>query len=193
MCTSIKPFGTQFIPEKLDFQPCDKRVRKLCEMRGLFFDNQAYTALLAERDQIMYEMLVAEVPEEEGHLLHSVTVMYPGTVGNEFFMTSGHYHLDQKASEVYYCLAGQGILLVMDRDGRCESIPMTHGTVAYIPPGWAHRTANTGKTPFVFLAVWPSDAGHDYGKIKEIGFSKLVIQSENDNVQLVDNPRFKLE
>lgn len=192
MGASVQPFGAQFAADKLVFQPSRKRIRKLSEMRGLFFDKQAYEASLAEGDQIVYEMLLAGVPEEEGHLLHSVTIMYPGTVGNEYFMTFGHFHLHLKASEVYYCIAGEGILLVMDRTGHCDVIRMTQGTVAYIPSGWAHRTSNTGTTPFVFLAVWPGDAGHDYGTIKEMGFSKLVLQSESDKVQLVDNPRFKL-
>jgi glucose-6-phosphate isomerase len=192
MCATVRPFGAQFDADTLEFQPSHNRLRKLSDMRGMFFDKQAYETSLAEGDQIVYEMLLAGVPEEAGHLPHSVTIMYPGTVGSEFFMTSGHFHLDLKASEVYYCLAGEGILLVMDHKGRCESIPMTQGTVAYIPPGWAHRTSNIGKTPFVFLAVWPGDAGHDYGTIKDTGFSKLVIQSEGDKVKLVDNPRFKL-
>lgn len=187
--TTFRPFTTQFIPDRLDFQPSDRRVRWLSEMAGLYADEQAYNDLLTRGDRILYEMLVTPTPEETGHLLHSVTVMYPGRVGNEFFMTSGHFHLDLNASEVYYCLAGQGVLLVMDQEGACEALPMAPGTTAYIPPGWAHRTANTGETPFVFLAVWPGDAGHDYGKIKQIGFSRLVVQGEG-TYQLIDNPKF---
>jgi glucose-6-phosphate isomerase len=116
--------------------------------------------------------------------------MYPGKIGDEYYISSGHFHENAAASEVYYCLAGEGILLVQDQDGRCEVVPMTSGTAAYIPPGWAHRTANTGDEAFAFLAVWPADAGHDYGTIKETGFAKLVVERDG-KPRVIDNPRFK--
>ena len=47
---------------------------------------------------------------------------------------------------------------------------MRPGTVAYVAPCWAHRTVNTGSEPFVFLAVYHGDAGHDYGTIETEGF-----------------------
>ena len=49
---------------------------------------------------------------------------------------------------------------------------MKPGSVHYIPGNVAHRVANTGNEPLIFLASWPSDAGHDYARIRETGFSK---------------------
>lgn len=186
----MNPIATQFIAETLAFRPSEKRLRMLSDTMDLYADRQAAEALLAKGDQVMYDMLVVDVPEEKGHLLHSVTVMYPGRVGDEYFISSGHFHEDTNASEVYYCLAGEGVLLVQAHDGRCETVPMKPGTAAYIPPGWAHRTSNTGNEPFVFLAVWPGDAGHDYGTIKETGFAKLVVERD-DKPQVIDNSKFK--
>jgi glucose-6-phosphate isomerase len=54
---------------------------------------------------------------------------------------------------------------------------MEHGTVAYVPPRWAHRTVNTGDEPFVFFAVYPGQAGHDYGAIEETGFTQRVLRT----------------
>jgi glucose-6-phosphate isomerase len=186
----MDPITTQFTADPLAFRPSEKRLRTLSDMVGLYADRKATEAMLAEGDRVMYEMLVVDVPEEKGHLLHSVTVMYPGKIGDEYFISSGHFHEDAGASEVYYCLAGEGFLLVQAQDGRCETVPMKAGTAAYIPPGWAHRTANTGDEPFAFLAVWPGDAGHDYGSIKETGFAKLVLERDGEP-QVIDNPSFK--
>jgi glucose-6-phosphate isomerase len=186
----MNPFATQFSSTPIAFEPSDRQLRMLSDTVGLYADAGAFEALLALGDRVLYEMHITPVPEAPGHLLHSVTVMYPGKVGDEYFMTSGHFHEDTEASEVYYCLAGQGMLLVQDRDSRCEAIAMEIGTAAYIPPGYAHRTANTGDEPFVFLAVWPSDAGHDYGTIKETGFAKLVVERDG-RPQLVDNPNYQ--
>ena len=187
----VQPFFTQFTRESLTFTPSEKKSRRLSEMTDIFADGRAYADLMAAGDRVVYDMLNAAVPEEDGHLLHSVTIIHPGSVGKEFFMTAGHFHLDRLAPEVYSCLAGRGALLVMDREGDCSFIPMTDGTVAYIPPGWAHRTVNTGTEPFAFLAVWPAGAGHDYGTIKETGFSRLVLDDGGGNTKVVDNPNFR--
>jgi glucose-6-phosphate isomerase len=53
---------------------------------------------------------------------------------------------------------------------------MGPGTVAYVPPNWAHRTVNTGEEPFVFFAVYPGQAGHDYGTIEKTGFPQRVLR-----------------
>jgi glucose-6-phosphate isomerase len=64
---------------------------------------------------------------------------------------------------------------------------MERGTIAYVPPHWAHRTVNTGVDSFVFLAVWPGHSGHDYATIEESGFSKLVVERDGRPV-LIPNP-----
>ena len=57
---------------------------------------------------------------------------------------------------------------------------MTPGTVHYIPGCTAHRVANTGKEPLVFLASWPSDAGYDYGSIRTTGFGKRMVLRDGE-------------
>ena len=52
---------------------------------------------------------------------------------------------------------------------------MVPGTVHYVPGNVAHRVVNTGDEPLVFLAIWPSDAGHDYARIRTTGFGKRVV------------------
>lgn len=52
---------------------------------------------------------------------------------------------------------------------------MKPGSVHYIPGKVAHRVVNTGDEPLVFLASWPSDAGHDYASIRTSGFGKRMV------------------
>jgi glucose-6-phosphate isomerase len=55
---------------------------------------------------------------------------------------------------------------------------MAPSTTHYIPGCIAHRVVNTGQTPLVFLACWPSDAGYDYETIEQHGFSVRVLRRD---------------
>jgi glucose-6-phosphate isomerase len=48
---------------------------------------------------------------------------------------------------------------------------------------------NIGSDNFVFLAVYPADAGYDYNTIAERGFAGLVVERDG-KMQVVDNPRY---
>jgi len=163
--------------------------RHLSDLRGLFHDREAEAALLAD-DPLVYRVYdAADLPKQDGHLLYSTTVIQPGRVGDEYFMTKGHFHARADRAELYYGLSGQGMLLLQTPDGRVESLPMVAGTAAYVPPYWGHRTANTGDAPFVFLAAYPADAGYDYGTIARDGFACLVVAAP-DGPRVVQNPRY---
>jgi len=166
--------------------------RRLSDLRGLFADREAEAALLAE-DPLVYRVYdAADLPKEDGHLLFSTTVIQPGRVGDEYFMTKGHFHARADRAELYYGLSGRGMLLLQTPEGRAEALPMVAGTAAYVPPYWGHRTVNTGAEPFVFLAVYPADAGYDYRTIARDGFASLVVAG-SDGPCLVPNPRFRRE
>lgn len=148
--------------------------RHLSHMRGMYADTDAEQALIAAGDPLIYEVLQYDVPNENGQLTTCTTVIHPGTVGTEYYMTKGHYHAKRDTGEVYLGLSGNGKLL-LEVDGRLSCLDMAPGTIAYVPPYWAHRTVNTGDEPFIFLAVYPSDAGHDYGTIEREGFAGRVV------------------
>jgi glucose-6-phosphate isomerase len=103
-------------------------------------------------------------------------------------LTKGHFHEKRDRAEVYLGLAGEGYLVLQADDGTVRGVPMQPGTVAYVPPMWAHRTVNTGDEPFIFFAAWPGDAGHDYGTIEQTGFAKLLVDRDGQ-ATLVDNPK----
>ena len=166
------------------------QIRRLRDLEGLFVDQDAERALLAS-DPLIYEVYEAtDLPKEDGHLLFSTTVLRPGRVGDEYFMTKGHYHARADRSELYYGLAGEGMLLLQTPEGRVDVQPMKPGAASYVPPYWGHRTINTGSTNFVFLAVYPADAGYDYGTIVTEGFASAVVAG-SDGPRVVPNPRYR--
>jgi glucose-6-phosphate isomerase, archaeal len=166
------------------------QVRRLSDLRGLYLDRAAEAALLAS-DPLIYEVFdAADLPKVAGQLLYSTTVIQPGRVGDEYFMTKGHFHALADRAELYYGLSGRGMLLLQTPEGRVSSLPMEAGTAAYVPPHWGHRTMNTGDVPFVFLAVYPADAGYDYGTIARDGFAAVVLAGP-DGPRVVPNPSYR--
>ena len=178
MTTAVDPFALALDLQSGALEPHTRRIeRRLSDLRGAFADVAELERLVAAGDPVVYEVLQYDVPEEVGQLVCCTTVIRPGTVAGEFFMTRGHYHAERDTGEVYLGLSGEGYLLLMTEDGGRAATPMRNGTVAYVPPRWAHRTVNTGDEPFVFFAVYPGQAGHDYGTIEQTGFAQRVLAS----------------
>jgi glucose-6-phosphate isomerase len=184
----MEPFKTVLNMDTGALQPVGNILqRRLSDMHSMFADAEALAKILArEGDRLIYEVYAVDLPETEGLLLYSTTIIYPGRIGAEFHMTKGHFHEHRDRAELYLGLTGEGYLLLQTEDGTTRCVPMGRGTVAYVPPYWAHRTVNTGDAPFSFLAVWPGDAGHDYGTIEQTGFAKLLVARDSVPT-LVDN------
>jgi glucose-6-phosphate isomerase len=151
-------------------------VRRISDMTGMYADAEAERRLAAGDDPVVYEVLQYDVPSDNGQLVCCTTVIHRGVVGEEYFMTKGHFHEKRNTGEVYLGLAGRGYLL-MFVDDRAAELDMAPGTLAYVPPYWAHRTLNVGDEPFSFFAVYPADAGHDYRTIEETGFPRRVVRA----------------
>jgi len=165
--------------------------RRLSSMKGQYFDQTAYEAILAEEDTLLYEVYETRRPELSGELLNGLSVVHPGRVGNEYFMTKGHFHTVLETAEVYYCLKGQGYMVMETPEGDWAVEELRPGRVLYVPPRWAHRSVNTGRDEdLVTFFVYPGHAGHDYGTIEQQGFRKLVIEADG-RPQIVDNPRWR--
>lgn len=138
--------------------------RTLGELAELFADQQALAGL--DESQVVYETHgFPEPPEGPPTLLAATTVLYPGRVGHETFMTRGHFHVDPTRGESCFTLRGKGLLLLRDREGVDQRIPMYPGSLAMIDGHLAHRVVNVGDEPLVFLVTWMSDCGHDYASV----------------------------
>jgi len=163
--------------------------RKTSDMQGMYADELALKKLLSQANPLIYRIREVNIPEETGHIIYSTTIIYPGKVGDEYFMTKGHFHAKEGTAEIYFCLEGEGYLLMQTRQGRVSAIHMKPGVLGYIPPYWGHRTINTGNKEFVFLTLFPGDAGHNYEIIEKCGFAKIMVE-EDGRAVLKDNPKY---
>lgn len=154
----------------------EESIKTLAELPGLFHDEAIWRSMdpLTEIYRVRFWKPVPD--GTTGGLFWGATIVQPGRVGDEFFMTHGHFHAIRDRAEYYATVRGTGALLLMREDGETWCQTMTPGTVHYIPGGIAHRVANTGQEPLAFLASWPSDAGYDYGRIRINGFGKRMVQ-----------------
>ena len=169
----------------------DNHIRRtLTSMRGQYLDTAAYEAMLAAEDTLLYEVYEFQRPQVAGELLHGISIVHPGRVGDEYFMTKGHFHTVLDTAEVYYCLHGEGYMVMETPEGDWAVEPLRPGHVLYVLPRWAHRSVNTGDDDLVTLFAYPGHAGHDYGTIERQGFRKLVVARDGRPV-VVDNPRWQ--
>jgi glucose-6-phosphate isomerase, archaeal len=158
--------------------------RRLGDLDGLFAEP------VPEPDRLAYRVLEIPAPADNSNLLSSTTILEPGRVGDEYLMTKGHFHATRDRAEIYLTLAGEGRLLMATEDGRTHVEEMRAGTVNYVPGWWAHRSVNVGDEPLVFFAVYPGDAGYDYGTIEEQGFPSLIVAGAG-GPEVVPNPRYR--
>ncbi len=151
--------------------PVKRSVTRFSRLRDLFHD-RAHAADLDPEAVIYAVEYWMPVPEgTTGGLFWGTTVIQPGKVGDEYFMTHGHFHSMRDRAEYYLTIRGEGGLILMDESGACRYEPMSPGSAHYIPGRVAHRVANTGTGELAFVACWPSDAGHDYEIVRTRGFS----------------------
>lgn len=167
-----------------------KTVRRLSDMKDFYYDKESVKEILSRSNPIIYEVYAYETRKEPGNLSFATTILYPGKIGKEFYMTKGHFHMKRDRSEIYLGIAGSGLMLIMNEDGETSIIEIKPNTIIYVPPNHAHRAVNTGKERLIFLAIYPSDAGHDYEAIIERGFSKIIIE-DNGEIRVIDNPKFR--
>lgn len=175
-----------FIPTKYD----NHIKRFLSAMKGQYWDREAYSRLLAIEDTLLYEVYEVKRPEMAGELLPGISIVHPGKVGDEYFMTKGHFHTVLETAEVYFCQKGQGVMVMETPEGDWAVEPLYPGCVLYVLPRWAHRSVNTSPDEdLVTFFVYPGNAGHDYGTIEKQGFRKLVVE-RNGQPTIIDNPRW---
>ena len=188
--TDVKPFTILFDPANGRGNERETTKRYLSNMKGVYSDSRALEDMLQQEDRLVYEFYELHLPQTPGDLQFGTSITYPGKVGNEYYMTKGHFHSILDTAEVYYCLSGRGFLLMEDPAGNWDARELTPGETVYVPKRWAHRSVNVGTEPFVTFFVFRGDAGHDYGTIETKGFRKLIVE-KNGAVEIVDNPSWK--
>lgn len=148
------------------------------QLENMFLNENARRAL--DPDTVVYRVQAwCPVPEgTEGAQFWGNTIIEPGQVDNEYFMTHGHFHHKRNRTEYYGVIDGEGALILMEENRNTRMERMSKGSVHFIPPYVAHRVANTGNVPLRLVACWPSDAGHDYDAIRQFGFGARLLNVE---------------
>lgn len=137
-----------------------------------------------DNDTLMYEVYSYENGDNSssGSLNWGLTVMYPVCVGEECNLTRGHIHENTACSEIYFGLGGEGLLLLMDREGNAWAEKVYPNSVHYIDGSLAHRLVNTGDEIFRVGACWSGAAGHDYQWVENHPFPARVYKKNGEIV-----------
>ena len=157
-------------------EPIINQTRKLNDLRGIFQDQEAFDQMNAEQMAYTVQSWLPVAEGTPGGLFFGVSTILPGKVGNEYFMTKGHFHAQSDRAEFYWGVQGKGMLILMDRDRNTWAEDVFPGSLHYIGGETAHRLVNTGIENLIAGACWPSDAGHDYDEIAVNGFSARVLE-----------------
>ncbi|MEZ4589815.1 MAG: glucose-6-phosphate isomerase family protein [Chloroflexota bacterium] len=171
-------------PGFITFQPTASEIvgypaveRRLSQLDNVFADPQAFAQTLAAQDNpLVYSVSSVAPAEGNGQLHYGLGKIMPGKVGQEYFMTRGHYHEWREAAEIYLGLSGTGYML-LETEGSDDGqlIPLLPNSIVYVPGFTAHRTINTGDTPLTYLGIYPAEAGHDYGALAQSNFRHVVV------------------
>ncbi|MEO6838435.1 MAG: glucose-6-phosphate isomerase family protein [Ginsengibacter sp.] len=150
----------------------------MADIKGIFRDEEGRN--LVPPQTVIYEVDAYQPVKvgTEGGLFFGTTRIYSGQVGDEYFMTRGHFHELANRSEFYWGINGSGSLILMDQSRSVRIEKMEPGSLHYIPAYTAHRVANTGEGVLSFGACWPADAGYNYAEIENYGFGGYLINVE---------------
>jgi glucose-6-phosphate isomerase len=187
----IKPFSVSWDPKDAIMDDPDNHVQRyLSKVVDMWVDRKAAKRYIEERgDVLLYETYEKQIPRRDGEVQFCSSITHPGRIGEEYFMTKGHFHARRDTAEIYYCLRGKGYMLMEKEEGEYYLEEMYPGTTVYVPGHYAHRSINVGNEPLISLAVYAGDAGHDYGSIETSGFRHVVVE-RNGRPQTVENPRY---
>ncbi|MEK6843843.1 MAG: glucose-6-phosphate isomerase family protein [Nanoarchaeota archaeon] len=128
-----------------------KEIIKLRDMKNRFKDESNF-----DDNSIIYDVYIKKLsPIQLG-----LTVINPGAINEEFYMTRGHVH-SNRTPEFYILLEGSGVL-VMQKNNKAQRVNLKKGEITLIPEGYAHRLVNVGKKKLKALTVYQEDSMPNY-------------------------------
>ena len=161
----------------------------LPDLAGLYRDAAAYEARLAADDgRPVYWVETSRTEDGPGGLITGVSVLEPGTVGEEYVMTRGHLHAVADRSELYVGLSGSGVMVLDSVDGQSRVVEIGPGQAVYVPGHWVHRSVNVGRERLSTLFCYAADAGQDYSIIERAGGMKSLVVTDGDGWAVRPNP-----
>ncbi|MCA9968729.1 MAG: hypothetical protein KC425_00865 [Anaerolineales bacterium] len=181
----------QFDPFAAAINGRSPQTRHLNQLQDIFIDQEAFAAARQQRgNPLVYSVTSIAPADGDGQLHYGIGKLMPGRIGDEYYMTKGHYHAWRPAAEVYICFSGEGLMLLEhEASGESQLHPFVANSIIYVPGFTAHRTINVGDTPLTYVGIYPAAAGHDYGAVAERNFKKVVV-ARNGRPTLLDRETF---
>ena len=186
----VPPVVLSLRPEDGELGGGNGRYEKfLRDLDRLYRDAEVYRSrLVADDGRPVYWVESSQTEDGPGGLITGISVLEPGTVGDEYAMTRGHLHAIADRSELYVGLAGQGVMILETVDGASEVVEVSPGKAVYVPGHWVHRSVNTGTERFATLFCYAADAGQDYSIIERAGGMKSLVVVDGDGYAVQPNP-----
>ena len=186
----VPPVTLTVRPDEGRLEGSNGRYEKfLPDLEGLYRDARAYQQRLADDDgRPVYWVETTQTEDGPGGLITGISVLEPGTVGEEYAMTRGHLHAVADRSELYVGLSGRGVMILDSIDGRSEVVEVTPGQAVYVPGHWVHRSVNVGTERFSTLFCYAADAGQDYQIIERAGGMRSLVVVDGEGYAVRRNP-----
>lgn len=132
-----------------------KIIRTLKDMKTKYKDKEKARQILKTKNPIIYTVYSKKLKNRNTDL----TVMNPGTIGKEYYMTKGHRH-KSRGKETYTLKKGKGILLVQNKTS--QVITLKKDKPVTISGTSGHRLINTGNTRMEVMTSYPKKTTKDY-------------------------------
>ena len=164
--------------------------RRLSDLAPMYHDQETVEKLVARENPLIYEIFYYAFPASKSDWGVGVSRIKPGTIGDEYYMTKGHFHEREDQPEVYICTKGTGYLLMETAEGVFRAEEFRPGVVTHIPGHWSHRVVNTGTEDLSYIGVYSLSAGHVYDRVLERGYARILVERDGGPTFL-PNPRRK--
>ena len=91
----------------------EESVKTLGQLPGMFHDEASWRRMPPETEVYRVRFWKPVPDGTSGGLFWGATIVQPGQVGDEYFMTHGHFHAIRDRAEYYATVRGTGALLMM--------------------------------------------------------------------------------
>ncbi|MEN8173543.1 MAG: glucose-6-phosphate isomerase family protein, partial [Chloroflexota bacterium] len=106
--------------------------RNLSDLKDYYSDQNAVKEILSQNNPLIYKVWEMEYEGDGRGISHGMTIINPGQIGGEYYMTKGHFHGADSGDEIYVVTSGKGGMLLSDRSGNCQFIEMVPGNLYYV-------------------------------------------------------------
>ncbi len=166
-------------------------IRKLKDMTDVIYDKRWLGNTNQEKELYYMFRDIAKKEHKEtiekNNLRYDITVIPPGTIGQEYAKTAGHNHpivpdTNITYTEIYEVIEGEGLYLLQKTKKNklidAYFIKTKAGDKIIIPPGYAHITINPGEETLI-MANWVArDFTSEYENLKTLNGAAYYVTTE---------------